>query len=169
MPSQSRKRTTMAKRKTPEAVPAAEAADKGRRHARGPFGPGVPETTVYASFEGGAVADTPKDMVAKGKGASIHVTDDATTASRFAHAQIIVVGEKGPKAALLEAHFAARRLEHDARTISVAGSASLTESAFGDAWKVVADAKTDEDAPYSISHWKSSRAKGSDLLTLTRD
>jgi hypothetical protein len=159
----------MAKRKTPEAVPATDAADKGRRHVRGPFGPGVPETTVYAAFEAGAVVDTPKDMVAKGRGSSILVTDDPTAASRFAHGQIIVVGEKGPKAALLEAHFAARRLDHDARTITVAGSAVLNESAFGDAWKVVAKAKTDEDAPYSISHWKSSRTKGSDLLTLTRD
>jgi len=144
-------------------------AHQGKRHPRGPLGPSVPEVSVFASFKDGAMHDTPVDMTFKGRKVGILVTDDPTCASRFAHADLVEVGERTPRMALLETHFGILGRPIEERVILVAGSAALVEAALQDAWRVVAQVEPEEAAPYGISDWRSSRAKDATTTTYTRD
>lgn len=146
-----------------------ETKPTGRRHPRGPLGPSAPEVSVFASFEDGAIAATPSDMTHRGRRTGLLVTDDATCVDRFSHADVVMVGERTPRLALLEAFFAVRGRPLEERIMLVAGSAALVEAALDDAWRVVSQVAPDEPAPYGISEWRSSRLKDSTSTTYTRD
>lgn len=156
----------MAKAKTiSEPVPAAGV----RIQTKGPLGPSSPEVTIHASLEGGLLAGTPAGYSTRMRAASILVTDDPTIAARIPARTVMTVGEKGARATMLQAHFDARRMDPDERTIVVAGSAALIDAALDDSFRVVLACAADEEPPVSIAHWKTSRTKGSDVTTLSRD
>lgn len=155
----------MAKPRQPDAVTPVE----GRRQTRGPLGPGTPEVSIFASLEDGAVAATPPDMTHRGRKTGILVTDDPSCAERFSHATVEPVGARPPRIAMLEATFAARRLEYEERVILVAGSAGLVKAALDDSWRVVIRCDADAAAPHALAEWRTSRPKGSDATTYTRD
>lgn len=140
-----------------------------RIQTRGPLGPSSPEVTIHASLADAGLGATPADYSTRMRAASILVTDDPTTATRIPCKSTILVDEKGPRAAMLKAHFESRGLDMDERTIVVAGSGAMVEAALDDAFRVVLACPADAEPPASIAHWKTSRTKGSDVTILTRD
>lgn len=159
----------MAKPKQKSPDPATPTAAQGRRHPRGPIGPTVPEVSVFAAFKDGAMAATPAEMAFKGRRTGVLVTDDPTCTGRFSHAELIEVGDRPPRIALLETHFAMMSRPIEDRIVLVAGSAALVEAALDDAWRVVAHVGPDEEPPYGIAEWRMSRPKDAATTTYTRD
>lgn len=158
----------MAKRPEP-AKPTTPMPNGMRRQTRGPLGPGTPEVTIHGSFSEGRLAGTPEDATSKTRISTILVTDLADAAERFAHRQLVMVGDAGPRVAMHEADRIARLLPSEERTIVVAGTSPLLEAALDDAWKVVARLEGADAIPPAISEWRTSRTKGSPIITLTRD
>lgn len=147
----------------------AEAASGQRIQTRGPMGATVPEVTVHASIRDGLVASTPADYVTRMRSCSILVTDDPSSIGRIPARKSIVVDETGPRLAMLKAHFEAMALAVEDRTIAVAGGDSMIDAALDDAFRVVLSCDADAAAPVALSTWRTSRPKGSDVTTMTRD
>lgn len=158
----------MAKRQQPD--PSSSVGVAGpRRQTRGPLGPGIPELSIFAALAGDELAATPGDMTHKGRKIGILVTDDPSCEGRFAHDAIEMVGERHPRVALLSACMAAKALPHEDRIITVAGSAELVNAALDDSWRVVIRCAADAPPPRCLTDWRTSRPKGSDATSLTRD
>lgn len=159
----------MAKPKPKSPDPATPNTSQGRRHPRGPIGPTVPEVSVFAAFKDAAMAATPADMAFRGRKIGVLVTDDPSCIGRFSHAELVEVGERPPRLALLETHFTMMRKPIEERVVIVAGSAALVEAALDDAWRVVAQVAADEPPPYGIAEWRMSRPKDATTTTYSRD
>lgn len=157
----------MAKRQQPD--PATTAIAGPRRQTRGPLGPGMPELSIFAALAGNELAATPGDMTHRGRKVGILVTDDPSCADRFAHERVETVGERAPRIALLSAWMASKALPHEDRIITVAGSAALVNAALDDSWRVVIRCDADAPSPHCLAEWRTSRPKGSDATSLTRD
>jgi hypothetical protein len=129
----------------------------------------MPELTIFAGDAGDVLAATPADMTHRGRKVGILVTDDESCTDRFAHDVLETVGDRTPRLALLSAWMAAKGLTHDDRIITVAGSASLVNAALDDSWRVVIRCDADAAPPHCLAEWRTSRPKGSDATSLTRD
>lgn len=124
---------------------------------------------MFASFQDGTMAATPSDMTHKGRKVGLLVTDDPTCIDRFSHAEASIVGERAPRIALLEATMTMMSRPIEERIVLVAGSAPLVEAALDDAWRVVAHVAPDEQPPYSIGEWRTSRPKDATVTIYSRD
>lgn len=129
----------------------------------------MPELSIFAGLDGDVLAATPSDMTHRGRKIGILVTDDPSCADRFSHDTLDVVGDRAPRIALLGAWMTAKRLPHEDRVITVTGSAALVNAALDDSWRVVIRCEADAAAPYALAEWRTSRPKGSDATSLTRD
>lgn len=140
-----------------------------RIQTRGPMGATVPEVTIHASIREGMVACTPAQYATRMRPCSILVTDDADSIARIPARRMIVVDEAGPRLAMLKAHFEAMALPIEERTIAVAGGDAMVDAALDDAFRVVLSCDAGDDVPIALSTWRTSRPKGSDVTTMTRD
>lgn len=140
-----------------------------RIQTRGPLGPSTPEVTIHSGVEAGALSGTPSGYSTRMRATSILVTDDASLEGRIPAREIIVAEAGAQRATMLRAHFAAMALPIEERTISVAGSARMVDAALDDAFRVVLSCDSDDTPPTAIAAWRSSRPKGSDVTTMTRD